>query len=207
MRYATPEAFRAALDQRLKNHAAQTGIPLMRLRKTIAFDRFLARLVAVASDRWVLKGAMALDLRIASGTRTTKDVDLGRFDDEDAATDDFLAAQALDLGDFFTFVVQRTPTLDAAADFSTVRTALTQNSPDAASKSSPSTSPSPIHSPGSPTVSAVPTSSTSPASSSPASRWSSTWPRSSTPTPAPTARTPARALAPKTSSTSSWSST
>ncbi len=79
MRYATPEAFRAALDQRLKNHAAQTGIPLVRLRKTIAFDRFLARLVAVASDRWVLKGALALDFRLGSGTRTTKDIDLGRL--------------------------------------------------------------------------------------------------------------------------------
>lgn len=121
MRYATPEAFRAALDQRLKNHAAQTGIPLVRLRKTIAFDRFLARLVAVASDRWVLKGALALDFRLGSGTRTTKDIDLGRLDNEAAATDDFLAAQALDLGDFFTFTVQRTPALDAAGDFSAVR--------------------------------------------------------------------------------------
>lgn len=33
------------------------------------FDRFLARLVAVASDRWVLKGALALDFRLGSGTR------------------------------------------------------------------------------------------------------------------------------------------
>lgn len=121
MRYATPEAFRAALDQRLKNHAAQTGVPLVRLRKTIAFDRFLARLVAVASGRWVLKGALALDFRLGSGTRTTKDIDLGRLDNEEAATDDFLAAQALDLGDFFTFTVQRTPALDAAGDFSAVR--------------------------------------------------------------------------------------
>lgn len=118
MRYATPEAFRAALDQRLKNHAAQTGIPVGRLRKTIAFDRFLARLVAVASDRWVLKGALALDFRLGSGARTTKDIDLGRLDDEDAATDDFLAAQSLDLGDFFTFTVpvRADPCVREAAD-------------------------------------------------------------------------------------------
>ncbi len=38
MRYATP--VRAALDQRLKNQVAQTGIPLVLLRKTIAFDQF-----------------------------------------------------------------------------------------------------------------------------------------------------------------------
>lgn len=121
MRYDSPEAFRSTLDQRLKNEAASSGIALMRLRKTVAFDRFLARLVEVAPGRWVLKGALALDLRLASATRTTKDIDIGRLDDEDAATEDFLAAQALDLGDFFTFSVRRTPALDDAVDFSAVR--------------------------------------------------------------------------------------
>ena len=33
MRYLTPEAFRAALDQRLKNQAAEADIALLRLRK------------------------------------------------------------------------------------------------------------------------------------------------------------------------------
>jgi hypothetical protein len=33
VRYRTPEAFRAALDQRLKNEAAARGVALMRLRK------------------------------------------------------------------------------------------------------------------------------------------------------------------------------
>ena len=121
MRYATAEAFRAALDQRLKNNATETGVPLVRLRKAIAFDRFLARLLEVAPGRWVLKGALALDFRLGSITRTTKDIDLGRLDDEDAATEDFLAAQALDLGDYFTFSVQRTSALDAAGDFAAVR--------------------------------------------------------------------------------------
>ena len=121
MRYASAEAFRSALDQRLKNQAAETGTALVRLRKSVAFDRFLARLAQVASGRWVLKGALALDFRLGSATRTTKDIDLGRLDDEQAATEDFFAAQALDLGDFFTFAVQRTPALDAAAGFSAVR--------------------------------------------------------------------------------------
>jgi len=121
MRYASAEAFRSALDQRLKNQAAETGTAPARLRKSVAFDRFLARLAQVASGRWVLKGALALDFRLGSATRTTKDIDLGRLDDEQAATEDFFAAQALDLGDFFTFAVQRTPALDAAAGFSAVR--------------------------------------------------------------------------------------
>jgi hypothetical protein len=38
MRYGTPEAFRAALDQRLKNDAATAGVALMRLRKRLAFS-------------------------------------------------------------------------------------------------------------------------------------------------------------------------
>ena len=74
---------------------------LVRLRKAVVFDRLLARLVAVAGNCWVLKGAVALDYRLGPGTRTTKDVDLGRSDDEEAATADFLSAQAADLGDFF----------------------------------------------------------------------------------------------------------
>jgi hypothetical protein len=84
---ASVSPIRAALDQRLKNEAAKSGIALMRLRKMVAFDRFLARLVEVAPGRWVLKGALALDLRLAGATRTTKDIDLGRLDDEEAATE------------------------------------------------------------------------------------------------------------------------
>ena len=64
MRYATAAAFRAALDQRLKTEAAATGLGLSRLRKRVAFELFLRRLVQVAPDRWVLKGALALDFRL-----------------------------------------------------------------------------------------------------------------------------------------------
>lgn len=74
MRYGTPEAFRAALDQRLKNDAVVAGVALMRLRKRVAFERFLARLFAADAEGWVLTGAFALDLRLGLGTRTTKDI-------------------------------------------------------------------------------------------------------------------------------------
>jgi hypothetical protein len=121
VRYASGAAFRAALDQRLKDRADETGIGLVRLRKAVAFDRFLARLKEVAPGRWVVKGALALDFRLGAVTRTTKDIDLGRLDDEEATTQDFVAAQALDLGDYFSFVVERTPALDDAGDFSAVR--------------------------------------------------------------------------------------
>jgi hypothetical protein len=54
MRYATAAAFRQALDDRLKVEATKTGLGIARLRKRVAFELFLRRLVAVAPDRWVL---------------------------------------------------------------------------------------------------------------------------------------------------------
>lgn len=102
-----------ALEQRLRN-ASQAGASLVRLRKAVVFDRLLARLMVVAPNRWVLKGALALDFRLGARTRTTKDMDLAREDDEEAATADFIAAQAVDFGDFFVFDIQKTPGLGEA---------------------------------------------------------------------------------------------
>jgi hypothetical protein len=121
MRYATAAAFRQALDDRLKIEAAKTGLGIARLRKRVAFELFLRRLVAVAPDRWVLKGALALDFRFNATTRPTRDMDLGRADDEDAATEDFAAAQQLTLDDFFTFAARRTDAFDDADDFRAIR--------------------------------------------------------------------------------------
>ena len=82
MKYTSAAAFRQALEERLKNEAASTGLGLARLRKRVAFELFLRRLLVVAPDRWVLKGALALNFRLAIATRSTKDIDLGRDDDE-----------------------------------------------------------------------------------------------------------------------------
>jgi hypothetical protein len=121
MRYTAAGAFRTALEQRLRTLAAETDAPLIRLRKLVTFDRLMARLMAVAPNRWVLKRAVALHFRLGPHYRTTKDIDLGRLDDEPAATADFLAAQALDLGDFFTFGIQRTGQFDEALEGAAVR--------------------------------------------------------------------------------------
>jgi hypothetical protein len=112
MRYATPGAFRTALERRLLTMAQQTGIPLVRLRKLVVFDRLLARLMVAAPNRWVVKGAVALHFRVGPEFRTTKDMDLGRQDSEEEATADFVAAQSLDLEDYFTFDIERTGKLD-----------------------------------------------------------------------------------------------
>lgn len=121
MKYGTAAAFRQALDDRLKAQSDQTGLALPRLRKRVAFELFLRRLVVVAPDRWVLKGALALDFRFKATSRPTKDMDLGRADDEDAAIEDFTAAQQLVLDDFFSFAVRRTDDLDDAGDFRAIR--------------------------------------------------------------------------------------
>lgn len=125
MKYATAAAFRQALDDRLKTEAATTGLGIARLRKRVAFELFLRRLVAVAPDRWVLKGALALDFRFHATSRPTRDMDLSRADDENAAIEDLAAAQELALDDFFTFAARRTDALDDADDFRAIRFHIT----------------------------------------------------------------------------------
>lgn len=121
MKYATAAAFRQALDARLKAEATGSGLAIARLRKRVAFELFLRRLVSVAPERWVLKGALALDFRFHAAARSTRDMDLGRTDDEETAVADFTAAQELALDDFFTFTVRRTGALDDADDFRAIR--------------------------------------------------------------------------------------
>jgi predicted nucleotidyltransferase component of viral defense system len=121
MKYTSAAAFRQALQERLKNEAASTGLGLARLRKRVAFELFLRRLLVVAPDRWVLKGALALNFRLAIATRSTKDIDLGRDDDEQAAIRDITAAQQLAMDDYFTFAATRTDELEDTDEFSAVR--------------------------------------------------------------------------------------
>jgi len=121
VRYASAAAFRRALETRLLAVSHDGGVSLVRLRKSVAFDRLLARLFAVAPDRWVLKGGLALDYRLGSRSRVTMDVDLAGPDGEDAATADLLVAQELDLGDHFSFAIERTAKLAQLDEGAAVR--------------------------------------------------------------------------------------
>ncbi len=121
MKYTSASAFRTALEKRLLTTSQQTGTSLMRLRKLVVFDRLLARFLVVAPDRWILKGALALDYRLNDMARTTKDLDLSRQDGEEAATEDFVAVQELDLGDYFSFEIVKTSRLDVALEGAAVR--------------------------------------------------------------------------------------
>jgi hypothetical protein len=125
MRYATPAAFRTALEARLLVHSKATSLTLDRLRKQVVFERLLARLLVAAPGRWVLKGGFALDLRLGTRARPTKDLDLARGDAVEQATADLLAAQAVDLGDYFVFTVERSEELDDVLEGAAVRYRVT----------------------------------------------------------------------------------
>jgi len=100
MKYATGSAFRRALSQR-------EGVPLARLRKLVAFDRLLARLLQAEPETWVLKGGLALQLRLGPRARTTKDVDVmwrqSAFDLHQRLID----VAALDVNDWFRYTVEQ----------------------------------------------------------------------------------------------------
>lgn len=69
--YATAKAFREALERRLNQQARETHQDIMRLRRRVTFDRFLARLFLSESSSWVLKGGYACELRLGDRARPT----------------------------------------------------------------------------------------------------------------------------------------
>ena len=63
------------------NRGASTGIALNRLRRRVVFERIVFRIDAAEPGRWVVKGGMALEVRMPDDARTTKDLDLGLRED------------------------------------------------------------------------------------------------------------------------------
>jgi len=105
MRYKSGRGIRQALEVRLRTESIRSGVPLVRLRKMVAFDRLLARLAIAQPDRWVLKGGLALQLRLGLVARTTKDIDLLFLAAGHDAYVLLLEAGALDIGDWFRFEI------------------------------------------------------------------------------------------------------
>lgn len=81
MTYDTPQALRMALEARLLSQAQETGVAIDRLRRRVVFQRIVTRLQRAEPGRWVLKGGMALEVRLGDDARLTKDVDLGLRDE------------------------------------------------------------------------------------------------------------------------------
>jgi hypothetical protein len=102
--YASPEAFKQALEQRLRA-ATNSGPEFARKRQLVVFDRLLARIVASLGDSAILKGGLVLELRIARA-RTTKDIDLRLTGSPDDLLAKLREAARTDLGDFMTFELE-----------------------------------------------------------------------------------------------------
>lgn len=80
MNYDSPQALRAALEHRLLTTSQETGIALDRLRRRVLFERIVSRLQIAEPGLWVLKGGMALEVRLSDAARLTKDIDVGLRD-------------------------------------------------------------------------------------------------------------------------------
>jgi len=107
MKYQSGGAFRRALEDRLRAQSLASGVALVRLRKMIAFDRLLARLILAQPDAWVLKGGLALQLRLGKRARTTKDVDVLLQRPYPDIHQLLVRAASLDVGDWFQFEITR----------------------------------------------------------------------------------------------------
>jgi hypothetical protein len=106
--YSSGPALRTALEERLKKISRDEAIDLQRLRRQVAFDRFLVRLFAGDRSDWVLKGGYAMELRFQMA-RATRDLDFTVRSKPGGAGDMILAllqdVGAIDAGDHFTFRV------------------------------------------------------------------------------------------------------
>jgi Nucleotidyl transferase AbiEii toxin, Type IV TA system len=99
MPYETPGALRAALEARMAAPDGTTVPGLERLRRRAVFERLLVRLDHTNPGRWVLKGGMALEVRLGDRARTTRDLDLAlrqAVDDAAAVRDQVIDALAED---------------------------------------------------------------------------------------------------------------
>ncbi len=73
--FDNPADFRKSLEMRLLKSSQASGQDLQRLRKHVAFERFLARLFNDFASPWILKGGHAMELRLKVA-RATQDIDL-----------------------------------------------------------------------------------------------------------------------------------
>jgi len=102
LKYSSARSFRQALEDRLRTNYAPQRIP--RLRKMIAFERFMIRL----DECWILKGGYALQLRTESA-RTTQDIDLlAQHISPEEITETLLEMLHQDSEDHFEFYLERT---------------------------------------------------------------------------------------------------
>jgi hypothetical protein len=104
-RYKTPEAFKTALEERVRRRASSEGTTMDRVRQLLLFDRFIARANQAFGDRILLKGGVVLELRLERA-RATGDIDWRMVDTPpEKVLEELQRAAAIDLGDDISFLV------------------------------------------------------------------------------------------------------
>jgi len=121
-RYATDDAFRTSLEQRLRDQAKGTGRPLDRLRKEVAHHRLLTRILESAPrGAWALKGGLALLARLDDRARATADADANWRTTVEELERTLDRSAALDLGDRFSFEIGRARPLQGEGEEGALR--------------------------------------------------------------------------------------
>ena len=105
--YATANAFRRGLEDRLKREAKATGRSMEELRREFLFQRFLALMFSDPGGQWMLKGGAGLLMRLADA-RFSRDLDLLRLGElsSDEAIAELRQLTAPREGDYLTFVIE-----------------------------------------------------------------------------------------------------
>jgi Nucleotidyl transferase AbiEii toxin, Type IV TA system len=112
--YASPEAFKQALESHIRVAARQRAFPIGRMRQLFIAERLLVRLHAGFGDRVIAKGGLVLELRL-SRARTTKDLDLRLNGSAASLLRDLEAAVSSDQSDWLVFRIRTDdthPTID-----------------------------------------------------------------------------------------------
>jgi hypothetical protein len=107
--YATPAAFRAALNQAARKAAAEHGLNIQQLMSVFYFSRLAARVFTHDPDGWLIKGGQALLVRYAGDARLSRDLDLQVTSAEltvEQAIQALVAAVGHELDDHLRFVAR-----------------------------------------------------------------------------------------------------
>jgi len=105
--YESPRAFDTAIKDRVASAARTSPYSIAEMRRHIAYDRLLARVFLHDPDGWVLKGGTGLLTRIPGVAHHTADVDLFRDMSTIDIVGDLVTAGDNDLGDFFSFDIEK----------------------------------------------------------------------------------------------------
>jgi hypothetical protein len=102
--YRTPQAFKAALEARQKQRAAAAELPFDRVAQIDLYFRFLDRVLQDLDSAVVVKGGVALEMRLQRA-RTTGDLDLRAQGNPARLLERLRQAGRRDHGDYLTFDV------------------------------------------------------------------------------------------------------